>query len=92
MAVRGTRGGGGTSAVHRVIPGARLFARSCSRCHVLPDPGLYRPDEWPAVVQRMRENMRRTEVAELSDGDARRIVEYLQTTAPGAEGRGPSAR
>lgn len=63
------------------LPGAPLFARSCSRCHALPDPGLYRPDEWPAVVERMRENMRAMDVAELSDDDARRIVEYLQATA-----------
>lgn len=74
------------------LPGARLFARTCSRCHALPDPGLHEPDEWPAVVQRMRENIRTMEVARLSDEDARRIVEYLQATAAAAEGPGSGAR
>lgn len=63
------------------LPGGPLFARTCSRCHALPDPGLYGPDQWPVVVERMRENMRTMEVAELSDEDARRIVEYLRAAS-----------
>lgn len=74
------------------LPGARLFARACSRCHALPDPSLHPPEDWPAVVQRMRENMRTMDVAELSDEDARRIVEYLRATAAEAEGPGSGAR
>ncbi|VAW87161.1 hypothetical protein MNBD_GAMMA17-408 [hydrothermal vent metagenome] len=33
------------------------FEAVCSQCHVLPDPKQHTVDEWPAVVQRMKQNM-----------------------------------
>lgn len=33
--------------------GGRLFERTCSQCHALPDPQLHSADQWPAVVARM---------------------------------------
>lgn len=59
-------------------PGAELFGRACSRCHALPDPAQHTPEEWPGVVARMRENMRRMDVEEITDAEARTIVRYLQ--------------
>lgn len=58
--------------------GAALFADRCSRCHALPDPGQHAPGEWPAVVERMRENMERAGAEELSDPEAEAIVGYLR--------------
>lgn len=61
--------------------GAALFADRCSGCHALPDPGQHGPDEWPAVVERMRENMERAGVEGLSDPEADAIVGYLRRVA-----------
>lgn len=36
----------------------KSFEAICSQCHVLPDPKQHTVDEWPAVVQRMMQNMR----------------------------------
>lgn len=62
-------------------PTAQLFAEACSRCHALPDPAQYQPGEWPAVVERMRDNMRRMGVDEITDTAADQIVEFLQRRA-----------
>lgn len=62
-------------------PAAHLFARTCSRCHALPDPAQHAAGEWPGVVERMRENMRRMEVDGITDEQAGRIVEFLQRHA-----------
>jgi len=37
--------------------GAKLFTQYCSQCHALPDPTQHTGDEWPAVIQRMVNNM-----------------------------------
>ncbi|MFW6080143.1 MAG: c-type cytochrome [Gemmatimonadota bacterium] len=58
-----------------------LFARSCSRCHALPDPGQHVAGEWPGIVARMRAFKRESGVADLPDAEAARIVEYLQANA-----------
>lgn len=50
---------------------ARLFARSCSRCHALPDPAQHTPEEWPSVVERMRDNKRRMGVCPRSGATRR---------------------
>lgn len=62
-------------------PGARLFADTCSRCHALPDPAQHTPEEWPAVVARMRGHMREMGVAEITDAQAAAIVDYLRRAA-----------
>lgn len=69
--------------------GRERFRTVCTRCHALPDPDQHTAEEWPAVVQRMRENMREMEVAEPSDEEAAAIVRYLQRAAAGSrDGRG----
>ncbi|MEW6682813.1 MAG: hypothetical protein AB1451_07805 [Nitrospirota bacterium] len=59
-------------------PGLALFRQTCSRCHILPDPALHTPDEWPLVVGRMRENMERMGKPAISDQDHDEIVGYLR--------------
>ncbi len=65
---------------------ASLFARTCSRCHALPDPAQHTPEEWPAVVERMRDNMRRMQVPAIDDAEARVIAKFLQEEAAKAQG------
>ncbi len=36
--------------------GRDLYRAECSRCHELPDPNQHSPQDWPAVVIRMREH------------------------------------
>ena len=38
-------------------PDGRAFRATCSQCHALPDPALHAPQEWPAIVARMQNNM-----------------------------------
>jgi len=38
-------------------PAGESFRLACSQCHVLPDPKRYTAAQWPAVVERMQENM-----------------------------------
>ncbi|MDT3679317.1 MAG: hypothetical protein ROZ64_10840 [Burkholderiaceae bacterium] len=35
----------------------RIFARACSQCHALPDPSQHTAEEWPKIVERMRDNL-----------------------------------
>lgn len=77
-----------TNALRSVEPGAlpagegaELFRDRCSQCHGLPDPSIHTPGEWPAVVDRMRENMERAGVEEPTDEEAAAIVGYLRRAA-----------
>lgn len=38
-------------------PAGEPFRLACNQCHVLPDPKRYTAKQWPAVVERMGENM-----------------------------------
>jgi len=38
-------------------PSGEAFRLACSQCHVLPDPRRHSAAEWPAVVERMQQNM-----------------------------------
>ena len=67
---------------------ATLFSRSCSRCHALPDPAQHTPDEWAAVVERMKGHMQEMQVGGLTDQETRTIVAYLRQASAGA-GDGP---
>jgi len=35
----------------------RMLAEACSQCHALPDPSQHTAEEWPPVVERMRDNL-----------------------------------
>lgn len=77
-----------SNALRSVEPGAlpagegvAEFRDRCSRCHALPDPTVHTPDEWAAVVARMRGNMEKEGVAGLSGEQAQAIIAYLERTA-----------
>lgn len=62
-------------------PGLALFRRTCTQCHALPDAALHGADEWPFVVERMRNNMERMGRPGISDQERDEIVGYLQGRA-----------
>jgi cytochrome c5 len=62
-------------------PDAALFARTCSRCHALPDPNQHTSAQWSTVVTRMSQNMRTMGVREITGEEASTIIAYLQRAA-----------
>lgn len=48
-------------------PGAISFKNTCSQCHALPDPKIHTAEEWPAVVERMKVNMKIMEKPVITD-------------------------
>jgi len=60
---------------------ARLFARTCSRCHALPDPAQHTAEQWPGVVARMRTHMKEAGVAGIDDSEADSIQGFLERSA-----------
>jgi len=65
--------------------GAASFARTCARCHALPDPAQHTAAQWPQVVGRMRDNMRKMNVSAIDDAQASEIVSYLERHAGDGE-------
>jgi hypothetical protein len=71
-------------------PAAQSFRLACNQCHVLPDPRRHTAREWPAVVQRMEQNMQWMNRVVGSRRDPREpqlrideIVRFLQRHARG---------
>jgi hypothetical protein len=62
--------------------GAKLFQKTCTQCHVLPDIKLHTSDEWPGVVERMRMNMKVIGKKVITDMERDEIVNYLKEHAP----------
>lgn len=69
-------------------PSGSTYRRTCSQCHVLPDPERHAADEWAPVVQRMQRNMQwmnRVSVSNVSDEMSERttaeILRFLRRHA-----------
>jgi cytochrome c5 len=62
-------------------PGAERFKTICGRCHAIPDPGLHTAGEWPAVVERMRQNMKVMAKPAITDAERNEIADYLKRHA-----------
>ena len=62
-------------------PGAALFRTTCARCHALPHPAQHLPEEWPAVVERMRGHMKRHNLQGIDNHAAEQISAFLAETA-----------
>jgi len=65
--------------------GAGVFVRYCTQCHRLPDPRQHRPDDWPAVVERMRIHMRTSgpRVTSPNSSELAAILDYLSQQGDG---------
>ncbi len=61
--------------------GKELFETVCSRCHVLTDPRVHSPPDWPAVVTRMEVNMQKMRMTRISEAEATQILTYLQAAS-----------
>ncbi len=62
-------------------PGKELFVTVCSQCHMLADPTVHSPPDWPLVVMRMEVNMRKMGTQHVSNADASQILTYLQAAS-----------
>lgn len=65
--------------------GREAFAKICSRCHALPDPGVHSSQDWVAVFQRMERNMGRMKVAPPTSTESEGILLYLTSLPPRSE-------
>ncbi len=66
-------------------PGADTFREACSACHALPDPRQHTRDTWPAVVDRMKQNMRSLNRVVPSDSELEQVITFLQSNASAGE-------
>ncbi len=61
--------------------GAILFKNTCSQCHALPNPSMHTAQEWSAVVERMRGNMKAMHKIMITDRESAKIIAYLSNYA-----------
>ena len=62
-------------------PAGRAFQSNCSLCHALPDPQQHTSEEWPAVVERMKQNMVTQGKSVPNEATIEEIVGFLQRHA-----------
>jgi hypothetical protein len=63
----------------------RAFQSTCSLCHALPDPQQHTAEEWPVVVERMKQNMVTQGKAVPNEATIEEIVGFLQRHAKRSE-------
>jgi cytochrome c5 len=61
--------------------GAAAFRATCSQCHALPDPRSHTAAEWPAVVEKMRANMRLMRKKIPGPEQEKEILSFLEKNA-----------
>ncbi len=61
--------------------GATFFKEFCSQCHALPDPKLHTPNEWTAVVEKMRGYMQAMSKKVIPEGEEKEVLNYLGSHA-----------
>lgn len=64
-----------TASLAELEQGRSMYRSRCGNCHTSYSPGRYSPDEWPEIVDEMRER------AELTADQHDQIVRYLVTIA-----------
>jgi len=52
--------------------GAQLWAENCQRCHNMPSPSTFSPDQWEIVGMHMQTR------AQLTDKERDKIVDFLK--------------
>jgi cytochrome c5 len=63
----------------------RAFQSTCSLCHAIPDPQQHTAEEWPAVVERRKQNMVTQGKAVPNEATIEEIVGFLQRHAKRSE-------
>ena len=61
--------------------GYALTVEFCSDCHATPKPAVHSADEWPGVMARMLDNMRRSGKRSPDSAQIETILDYLQANA-----------
>lgn len=61
--------------------GQAVTVEFCSDCHATPKPAVHTADEWPGVMARMLDNMRRGGKRSPGNTQIETILDYLQTNA-----------
>lgn len=62
-------------------PAGRVFKRTCSQCHALPDPHQHTAAQWPGVVARMQGNMAVMKKVEPNAAQLQKILSFLRQHA-----------
>jgi mono/diheme cytochrome c family protein len=62
-------------------PGAVVFKAACSQCHALPDPKSYAAGRWPAIVEKMKANMRLMRKKAITADQEKEILRFLEQHA-----------
>jgi cytochrome c5 len=62
-------------------PGRDIFMSKCSQCHALPDPAQHSPEDWIAVVTRMRQRMENMLGVQLTRDEYQRIILFLESAS-----------
>lgn len=57
------------------------FQATCSVCHAVPDPSQHTAREWPRVVLRMKQNIRKAKLSAPDTQTTEQIILYLQRHA-----------
>ncbi|MDH3498143.1 MAG: cytochrome c [Gemmatimonadota bacterium] len=70
-----------TSGILPAGPGKDLYVATCGKCHGLPDVRQHSPEDWVAVVRRMKGRMEGMLGQTLSQDQMQRIILYLESTS-----------
>jgi cytochrome c5 len=62
-------------------PGRDLFMSKCGQCHALADPAQHSPEDWIAVVTRMRQRMEDMLGTQLTRDEYQRIILFLESAS-----------
>ena len=62
---------------------ALLFKSRCMQCHALPDPALYRPSAWPAVIERMQQHAVALKRIPILDTEKETLISFFSTFTTG---------
>ncbi len=60
--------------------GYHRFLHRCGACHEAPDPTMHTIAEWPAVLEKMKGNMRKSGLLPLRPEDQQLITQFLIET------------
>ena len=62
-------------------PEAAQFRQTCTQCHGLPSPGRYTANEWPLIIDRMKQHMIESGIPLPDNRTTALILDYLEKNA-----------
>ena len=71
----------GAVSEQNISPGYALIGQFCSHCHAPPEPKRHTADQWPDVIARMLDTMRRSNTSLPTMEQTESILDYLQANA-----------